>query len=81
MFLTATAEVRAERRYKQLIEKGFPANMAAILQELRERDRRDSERSVAPLKQNGDALLLDTSDLSIDQAVEQVLTWYGQASL
>lgn len=81
VFLTATAEVRAERRYKQLIEKGFPANMAAILQELRERDRRDSERSVAPLKQNGDALLLDTSDLSIDQAVEQVLMWYGQASL
>ncbi|HET7775468.1 MAG TPA: (d)CMP kinase, partial [Azospira sp.] len=80
VFLTATAEVRAERRYKQLIGKGFPANMQAILLDLRERDRRDSERSVAPLQQNEDAVLLDTSGLTIDQAVDQVLGWYGSAS-
>ncbi|GBG02725.1 hypothetical protein AZSI13_20520 [Azospira sp. I13] len=80
VFLTASAEVRAERRYKQLIEKGFPANMQAILLDLRERDRRDSERSVAPLQQNADAVLLDTSGLTIDQAVDQVLDWYGSAS-
>ena len=80
VFLTASAEVRAERRYKQLIGKGFPANMQAILLDLRERDRRDSERSVAPLQQNEDAVLLDTSGLTIDQAVDQVLDWYGSAS-
>ena len=80
VFLTASAEVRAERRYKQLIGKGFPANMQAILLDLRERDRRDSERSVAPLQQNEDAFLLDTSELTIDQAVEKVLDWYRRAS-
>jgi len=54
--------------------------MQAILLDLRERDRRDSERSVAPLQQNEDAVLLDTSGLTIDQAVDQVLDWYGSAS-
>lgn len=79
IFLTATAEERAQRRYKQLIEKGFAANLAALLQDLRERDARDAARSAAPLRQMADARLLDTTHLTIDQAVEQVLAWYRGA--
>jgi 3-phosphoshikimate 1-carboxyvinyltransferase len=77
VFLTASAEARAERRYKQLIGKGMPANMRPllqdILQELRERDARDAARSVAPLKQEEDAELVDTTPLGIDEAVAAVL--------
>ena len=80
VFLTASAEVRAQRRTKQLMDKGLSASMEKILLDLRERDRRDSERSVAPLQQNGNAVLLDTSGLTIDQAVDAVLGWYGAAS-
>jgi cytidylate kinase len=76
VFLTASAEARAERRYKQLIGKGFPANMRALLQDLRERDARDTERAVAPLKPAEGAHLLDTSNMTIEQAVEKVLGWY-----
>jgi len=76
VFLTASVEERAKRRYKQLIEKGFDANLAALLQDLRERDERDAARSAAPLRQTADAGLLDTTELSIDQAVEMVLDWY-----
>jgi cytidylate kinase len=79
IFLTAIAEERAQRRYKQLIEKGFPANLASLLQDLRERDARDAARSAAPLQQMADAKLLDTTHLTIDQAVEQVLAWYRDA--
>lgn len=79
VFLTASVEVRAERRYKQLIGKGFPANMDDLLADLRERDARDSSRAVAPLKPAEGAYLLDTSDMSVDQAVEQVLDWYAAA--
>lgn len=79
IFLTATAEERAQRRYKQLIEKGFAANLADLLQDLRERDARDAARSAAPLRQMADAKLLDTTHLTIDQAVEQVLAWYRGA--
>jgi cytidylate kinase len=79
IFLTATAEERAQRRYKQLIEKGFPANLAALLQDLRERDARDAARSAAPLRQMADAQLLETTNLTIDQAVEQVLAWFRAA--
>ena len=79
VFLTASVEVRAERRYKQLIEKGIAANIQPILQDLRERDERDSQRSVAPLRQNEDAKLLDTSGMTIQQAVDQVLAWNGEA--
>jgi 3-phosphoshikimate 1-carboxyvinyltransferase len=75
VFLTASAEARAERRYKQLIGKGMPANMAALLEDLRERDARDAARSVAPLQKCADAELLDTTDLSIEQAVDAVLGW------
>lgn len=76
VFLTASVEARANRRYKQLIDKGFPANMPALLQDLRERDARDTERAVAPLKPAEGAHLLDTSEMTIEQAVEQVLAWY-----
>jgi 3-phosphoshikimate 1-carboxyvinyltransferase len=73
VFLTASAEARAERRHKQLIEKGMPANMPSLLQDLRERDARDAQRSVAPLKQEADADLVDTTPMGIDQAVAAVL--------
>ena len=56
IYLTATAEARAERRYKQLIEKGLGANMAALLQDIRDRDTRDSKRAVAPLQKCADAI-------------------------
>jgi cytidylate kinase len=78
VFLTASVEARAERRYKQLIEKGFSANMAALLKDLHERDARDSSRAIAPLKPAEGAHTLDTSDMTIDQAVENVLAWYAE---
>ncbi|MDP1654124.1 MAG: bifunctional 3-phosphoshikimate 1-carboxyvinyltransferase/cytidylate kinase [Rhodocyclaceae bacterium] len=77
VFLTAAAEARAERRYKQLIDKGMPANMRPLLQDivkdLRERDARDAARSVAPLKQYDDAALVDTTSMGIDEAVAAVM--------
>lgn len=76
IYLTASAEVRAERRYKQLIEKGLCANLEDLLQEIRNRDMRDANRSVAPLELIPGAKLLDTSQMSIDSAVAQVLAWY-----
>lgn len=78
VFLTADVEARAERRYKQLIEKGFPANMLALLQDLRARDQRDSERTAAPLKPAEDAYQLDSSGLTVDEVVAQVLNWYAK---
>jgi 3-phosphoshikimate 1-carboxyvinyltransferase len=78
VFLTASAEARAERRYKQLIEKGFSANLPDLLLDLQQRDERDSQRSVAPLRQEADAKLLDTTHLTIEQAVNQVLEWAGK---
>ena len=75
VFLTASVEIRAERRYKQLIEKGIAANILPLLLDLRARDERDSQRSVAPLQQSEGAKLLDTTDLTIEQAVNQVLLW------
>jgi cytidylate kinase len=77
VFLTASAEARAERRYKQLIDKGFSANMHDLLKDLNERDARDASRAVAPLKPAEGAYLLDTSNLTVNQAVEQVLGWYA----
>jgi len=78
VFLTASAEARAQRRYKQLIDKGFSANMNDLLADLRARDERDTGRAVAPLVAAADAHILDTSAMGVDQAVEQVLTWYAQ---
>ncbi|MGV0953779.1 MAG: bifunctional 3-phosphoshikimate 1-carboxyvinyltransferase/cytidylate kinase [Fluviibacter sp.] len=80
VFLTASATVRADRRYKQLIEKGFSAKINEILQDLVDRDARDAARSVAPLRQEADARLLETSDLTIAQAVDQVLDWFGHGA-
>lgn len=79
IFLTASAEARAERRYKQLIEKGMDANIAALLQDIRARDDRDIQRSVAPLQQAQGASLLDTTSLNIEQAVQEVLNRYHAA--
>ena len=81
IFLTASAEARAERRYKQLIEKGLSANLPDLLLDLQQRDARDSGRSVAPLRQEADAKLLDTTSLTIEEAVNQVLSWSREASL
>lgn len=78
VFLTASAEARAQRRYKQLIDKGFSANMNDLLADLRARDERDTGRAVAPLVAAADAHILDTSAMGVDQAVEQVLAWYAQ---
>ncbi len=77
VFLTASVEARADRRYKQLIGKGFSANMADLLSDLQERDARDANRPIAPLKPAEGAYVLDTSDMTADQAVEQVLAWYA----
>jgi cytidylate kinase len=76
IFLTASAEVRAERRYKQLKEKGMDANIATLLQDIRARDERDTQRSVAPLQQEPDASLLDTTAMGIGRAVAEVLARY-----
>jgi cytidylate kinase len=77
VFLTASVEARAQRRYKQLIGKGFPANITDLLRDLTERDARDANRAIAPLKPAEDAYFLDTSHMSADQATEQVLSWYA----
>ncbi|PTR17102.1 MULTISPECIES: (d)CMP kinase [unclassified Nitrosospira] len=77
IFLTADAETRAQRRHKQLMEKGVDANIASLLEDIRERDRRDSNRAVAPLQLGADTFLLDTSLLSIAQAVDSVLVRYA----
>jgi cytidylate kinase len=72
IYLTASAEERASRRYKQLIDKGMGANMAALLDDIKARDARDSARAAAPLRKVSDAILLDTTALSIDDTVEAV---------
>jgi len=73
IFLTASAKARAERRYKQLKEKGFDVNVAHLLQDIESRDLRDTQRSSSPLKAADDAIEIDTTSLSIDEVVEQVL--------
>ena len=76
VFLTASAEQRAQRRHKQLISKGIAANIKDLLEDLKARDHRDSSRTHAPLKPAEDALLLDNSELTIEQSVLQVLNWW-----
>lgn len=76
VYLTASAQERAQRRHRQLIEKGLPVKLDSLLSDLLERDQRDSQRSHAPLKPAEDALLLDNSCLDVNQSVEQVLTWW-----
>lgn len=80
IFLTASAEARAERRYKQLMAKGMCANLDNILQDINQRDARDAARSAAPLQKCVDASFLDTSPLSIDQVVAEVLARSGVLS-
>jgi len=76
VFLTASASQRAQRRYKQLISKGFAAKLDDLLADLIRRDERDSSRSHAPLKPAEDALHLDNSGLSIEQSIDQMLIWW-----
>ena len=80
IFLTASVEIRAERRYKQFVGKNLAANYAQFLLDLQQRDTRDSQRRASPLIQTPDAVLLDTSDRTIDEAVEFVLTAYKNIS-
>ena len=77
VFLTASAESRAQRRYKQLIEKGFSAKLSDLLRDLEERDARDSMRAAAPLKPAQGAFVLDSTLLTIDQTVQAVLDRYA----
>ncbi|MBI3431933.1 MAG: (d)CMP kinase [Hydrogenophilales bacterium] len=76
IFLTASAEARAERRYKQLIEKGNSASLPSLVADMQARDARDTARAVAPLKPAPDALLLDTTHMDIESAVQAVLAHY-----
>jgi cytidylate kinase len=80
VFLTASPEERARRRYKQLMAKGIDANLRALLQELRQRDARDAGRAVAPLQKGADAVELDTTDMAIEAAVAQVLAQYQRVT-
>ena len=81
VFLTATAEVRAKRRYKQLMEKGEGVNINTILRDIEERDRRDSVRVVAPLKQSKDSSFIDTTLLNITEVVNKILEQYSEISI
>ena len=80
VYLTASIETRAERRYKQLIEKGMYAKMADVVEELHRRDERDRSRPVAPLKHYPDAIFLDTTGLSVEEAVNRILAWWRERS-
>ncbi|MDI1303088.1 MAG: (d)CMP kinase [bacterium] len=73
IFLTATAEARAERRYKQLLEKGFSASLPALIDDIRARDDRDINRAVAPLKPADDAIVLDSTRLGIEEVLARVM--------
>jgi len=74
-FLTASTEARAQRRYKQLLDKGIDAIFPALLRELDERDKRDRSRSVSPMQPAGDAIVIDTTELDRSEVMEQVLRW------
>lgn len=79
VFLTASARVRAERRYKQLTARGETADLDLLTKDLEERDRRDRERAEAPLEPAADARLLDTTEMGIEEAVKKVLDWWTTA--
>lgn len=78
VFLTAAPEVRAKRRYKQLIDKGIAANLASLSRDLEERDSRDRNRSIAPLVPASDSQVLDSSALSIDEVVARIAAWWRE---
>lgn len=77
VFLTASVEVRAQRRYKQLKEKGIGSNLSALVAEISERDERDTQRQVAPLRPAADAVILDSTQLGIEAVVEKVSALIG----
>ena len=79
VFLTASAEERARRRHKQLLEKGIDANLDRLYTEIAERDRRDQQRAVAPLKPAADARVVDTTGMSIPEVVEEVLRFLQES--
>ena len=79
VFMTASARVRAERRYRQLIGRGETADLEALTRDLEERDRRDSQRATAPLRPAEDAKVLDTSEMGIEEVVKKVLLWWDEA--
>jgi cytidylate kinase len=81
IFLTASPEVRAQRRYKQLIEKGIAANLGALSRDLAERDARDANRAVAPLVPAPDSQVLDSSALSVEEVVDRILESWGVRTL
>ena len=78
VFITASPEVRAQRRYKQLKNKGFDVNLPRLLRDIRERDERDAERSVSPLRPAEGACIVDTSQLDIQEVVERVLRLFHE---
>jgi cytidylate kinase len=78
IFLTASADERAKRRYKQLKDKGIDVSLPALSRDIDARDRRDSSRSVAPLRPAEDARLLDSSNLTIDEVTQTVLGWANE---
>ncbi|ASP40389.1 cytidylate kinase [Bacterioplanes sanyensis] len=81
VFLTASAEERAQRRFRQLTEKGINASLPALIEDIRARDERDSSRAVAPLKPAQDAVVIDSTSLSIDEVCDQVMALVHQARL
>jgi len=81
VFLTASAQRRGERRYKQLISKGISATLAPLCADLAARDLRDTTRAVAPLQPAQDAMLLDNSELTIEESISQVLDWWQSKQL
>jgi len=80
VYLTADLETRARRRHKQLMEKGMYAKIEDVVEELRRRDERDSTRPIAPLRHYHDAIFLDTTGLTVEQAVEKILGWWQERS-
>lgn len=78
IFLTASVEERAQRRYKELLAKGEQVDLAQLQQDIASRDKQDSERAIAPLRQAEDALLLDTSHMNIEQVTEKILQLVGE---
>ncbi|MDO4921162.1 MAG: (d)CMP kinase [Phascolarctobacterium sp.] len=78
IFLTASVEERAQRRYKELLAKGEQVDLAQLQRDIASRDKQDSERAIAPLRQAEDALLLDTSHMNIEQVTEKILQLVGE---
>ncbi len=79
VYLNASVEARADRRHKQLIDKGLDANLASLLRDIKQRDARDTNRSVAPLQKSVEAQVLDTTNLTIDESVDKVVRWFEEA--